>query len=60
MHSREIFYNDKVDLLKSIQNTDLLRSYEKAKVSFMQALNNFKRPHFNIHIENEIKDWLNK
>lgn len=60
MHDSEVYYYQKVDFLKSILNTDLLRSYEKAKVSFMQALNNYKIPHFNIHIQNEINDWLNK
>lgn len=60
MHSREIFYYDKVDFLRSVLETDLLRTYEKAKVSFMQALANFKLPHSNVHIENEIKDWHNK
>ena len=60
MHDSETYFYQKVDFLKSILNTDLLRSYEKAKVSFMQALNNYKQAHFNVHIQNEINDWLKK
>lgn len=52
MHSREIYYYDKVDFLRSVLNTDLLRGNEKAKVAFMQALGNFNNPHSNVHIEN--------
>jgi glycosyltransferase involved in cell wall biosynthesis len=60
MHSREVFYYDKVEFLRSTLPTDLLRTNEKAKTSFMQALANFQLPHANIHIENEIKDWQRK
>lgn len=26
----------------------------------MQALNNYKQPHFNVHVQNEVNDWLKK
>lgn len=26
----------------------------------MQAIANFKNPHFNVHMNNEVKDWQNK
>lgn len=60
MHDSETYFYQKVDFLKSVLNSDLLRSYEKAKVSFMQALNNYKQVHFNVHVQNEVNDWLKK